>query len=186
MEIKITEMEYFIKNDKKNKLLLINMSGQSLKSALTQRVRIDQAQRLGSQRQNQGEGLMCPASAGHLGSDVYGRPVSQNTLLLNDASCSNYTEFPASRRIEVENLERPYLPICAAGLRGASDFMGKGRDLMPQDLYGDGHRGNFVRHYPTANNAPFHPQSVPSTATFQKKVQPFNYSHDATSGTYRG
>ncbi len=162
-------------------------SGQTLKSALTQRVRIDQASRLGSQRQNLGEGLFCPASAGDIGHDVYGRPADQNTLLVNDSSCSNYTKYPASRRIEVENLERPYLPICSAGLRGAADFMGKGRDLQPQNLYGGGHRGDMVRHYPTANNAPFHegPQG-PRVPYYHKQIQPPTFSMDATSGFYRG
>jgi len=162
-------------------------SGQTLKSALTQRVRIDQASRLGSQRQNLGEGLMCPASAGDLANDVYGRPADQNTLTVNDAACSNYTKFSAARRIEVENLERPYLPICAAGLRGGSDFMGVGRDQLPQNLYGSGHRGDMVRHYPTANNAPFHegPQGS-NPSYYQKKIQPFTFSHDATSGSYMG
>ncbi|MGV9199366.1 MAG: hypothetical protein ACOC4M_11165, partial [Promethearchaeia archaeon] len=106
---------------------------QSLKSALDARVRIDQSERLGSQRQNLGEGLMCPAGSGDIMNDVYGRPVDQNTLLLNDSACSNYTKWSSARRIEVENMERPYMPICAAGLRGAGDYMGKGRDLLPQN-----------------------------------------------------
>jgi len=162
-------------------------SGQTLKAALTQRVRVDQAIRLGSQRQNLGEGLMCPAGSGDIGHDVYGRPADQNTLDLSDAACSNYTRWSAARRMEVENLERPYLPICAAGLRGAADFMGKGRDLLPQDLYGEGHRGDMVRHYPTANNAPWHegPQG-PRRPYYHKKIQPFSFSHDATSGFWRG
>ena len=128
------------------------MSTQTLKSALDARVRLDQASRLGSQRQNLGEGMMCPAGAGHIMHDIYGRPATQNTLTVNDSACSNYTEFPASRRMNIETMERPYLAICAASLRGAGDFMGKGRDLIPQNLYLMGHQGDFVRHYPTANN----------------------------------
>jgi hypothetical protein len=114
--------------------------------------------------------------------------VSQNTLLLEDAACSNYTEFSARRRIEIENMERPYVPICAAGLRGAADFQGAARDLVPQNLYGTGYQGNFVRHYPTANNAP--PACGPSGPRYpyyQKKIQPFTFSHDAsTTNIWRG
>ena len=161
--------------------------GQTLKSALATRVRIDQAQRLGSQRQNLGEGLMCPAGHG-LRHDIYGRPVSEKTLLLDDASCSHYTQHSAARRIEVENQERPYVPVCAAGLRGAGDFMGKGRDLMPQNLYGEGREGHFVRHYPNPSNAP------PSTADILpcghqyqvNPVAPWRGSMDATHQTWRG
>lgn len=163
------------------------MSTQTLKSALDSRVRIDQAGRLGSQRQNLGEGLMCPAGAASIAFDIYGRPASQKTLLLNDSACSNYTEWSARRRIEVENMERPYLPICAAGLRGAADWMGKGRDILPQNLYGDGYAGNFVRHYNTANNAPW--AQEPSTMQqdyYHKDIQPFSFSHDASAQLYRG
>ena len=160
---------------------------QSLKSALDSRVNIAQAERLGSQRQNLGEGLMCPAGSGYIQFDIYGRPASQKTLLLNDASCSNYTEWSAARRIAVENNERPYLPICAAGLRGAADFMGKGRDLQQQNLYGDGYQGNFVRHYNNASNAP---PSVgpdhPNPPYSHTLVQPFSFSHDAVSHQWRG
>jgi len=160
---------------------------QSLKSALDSRVNVAQSERLGSQRQNLGEGLMCPAGSGYINFDIYGRPVSQNTLLLNDASCSNYTEWSASRRIAVENNERPYMPICAAGLRGAGDFMGKGRDLQQQNLYGEGYQGNMVRHYNTSNNAPWSagPQG-PNPPYSHTLVQPFSFSHDATNHLYRG
>ncbi len=160
---------------------------QSLKSALDARVRLDQAGRLSSQRQNLGEGLMCPAGAANIQFDIYGRPANQKTLLLNDSACSHYTEWSAQRRIEVENMERPYLPVCAAGLRGAADWMGKGRDILPQNLYGEGYSGNFVRHYNTANNAPW--AQEPSNMQmdyYQKDIQPFDFSHDASSFTYRG
>jgi len=160
---------------------------QSLKSALDSRVRLDQAERLGSQRQNLGEGLMCPASAGDLQNDVYGRPVSQSTLRLNDAACSNYTIYSAARRIEVENLERPYLPVCAAGLRGAADWMGVGRDNLPQNLYGEGYQGNMIRTYNTPNNNQWaEGPHRPHRPFYQKKIQPFSYSMDATSHLWRG
>lgn len=163
------------------------MSVQTLKSVLGSRIDLGQASRLASQRQNLGEGLMCPASSGDIAFDIYGRPADQNTLRLTDSACSNYTKFPAARRIEVENLERPYLPICAAGLRGAADTMGVGRDVLPQNLYGEGHQGNMVRHYPTANNYPWHegPQG-PNPAYYHKQIQPFTFSHDATTHLWRG
>lgn len=164
------------------------MSIQSLKSALDARVRTDQAERLGSQRQDLGEGLMCPAGSGDIQHDVYGRPSGQNTLLLNDSSCSHYTKWSARRRIGVENNTRPYIPVCAAGLRGAGDAMGVGRDIMPQGLYAGSQRGNFVRHYPTANNAPLQPPNKcrERYGCYVKRVQPFSFSHDATSFQWRG
>lgn len=160
---------------------------QTLKSALQTRVRVDRADRLGSQRQNLGEGMMCPAGAQSIAFDIFGRPVNQNTLLLNDSACSNYTIFSAERRIEVENMERPYIPICAAGNRGASDFMGMARDNLPQNLYGDGYSGNFVRNYPTANNSPWESPNVPSKPFYHTRIQPWDGSMDATSiSVYRG
>ena len=148
---------------------------QSLKSALDSRVNIAQTERLGSQRQNLGEGLMCPAS--------------QNTLRLTDSACSHYTKWSAARRIQVENNDRPYLPICAAGLRGAADMMGVGRDNIPQNLYGEGYQGNMIRHYNTANNAPWHqgPDGPDEAAYYtQKLVQPVTFSMDGTNFQYRG
>lgn len=160
---------------------------QTLKSALQTRVRDDRASRLGSQRQNLGEGMMCPASAQNIAFDIFGRPANQNTLLLDDSACSNYTIFPARRRIEVENMERPYIPICAAGNRGAADFMGVARDLLPQNIYGEGYGGNMVRHYDTANNSVWEPNEPSPTGYYQRRIQPFDFSMDATSvGVFRG
>lgn len=164
-----------------------NGSSQTLKSALDSRVRIDQSQRLGSQRQNLGEGLLCPAGAGDIGFDIYGRPATQNTLRLLDSACSQYTDFPTARMIEIENLNRPYLPVCASGQRGASDLMGMGRADMPQDLYGDGYRGNFVRHFSTANNLGWdETPPEPYCPYAQKRIQPFSWSHDSTGNIFRG
>ena len=157
-------------------------SYQTLKSALDARVRIDKAQRLGSQRQDQGEGQLCPAGSGDLAQDVFGRPASQNTLSVNtSADCSHYT-YTAQELMGFESNHRPYLPTCDAGLRGAGDAMGAGRDQMPKNLYGEGQRGDFVRHYPTANNAPW--DEMPVVRHYSKsqyKRSPFNFSHDATS-----
>lgn len=161
-------------------------SVQTLKAATDSRVRQDQTSRLASQRANLGESMMCPAGAGDIANDVYGRPVSQTTLRLTDSACSNYTMYSAGRRIEVENMERPYLPICAAGNRGAADLMGFGRDILPQNLYGEGFQGNMVRQYPTRNNYPWSegPQG-PNLPYYQKQIQPFTYSHDGTGHIFR-
>lgn len=161
---------------------------QSLKSAQQMRVRQDRANRLGSSRQDLGEGLMCPAGSGVISFDIYGRPANQNTLTLTDSACSNYTQFSSARRIEVENSERPYLNVCASGNRGGGDFLGVARDKFVQDLYGSGYGGNFVRHYDTPGNAPWDisPQSVPP-AFYHRRIQPWTGSHDATDNSiYRG
>ena len=162
------------------------MSTQSLKAALNGRVRNDQALRLGSARQNLGEGLMCPASAGFLQHDVYGRPVNQNQLLINDASCSHYTIANAKRRIGIENNERPYLPTAAAGYRYPGDLMGVGRDIIPEGIYPGELRGDFKRTYLTPNDAP--PEYLYSDTSYEpeKFYAPFDFSHDATSFLYRG
>lgn len=160
---------------------------QTLKSSDASRVRTDAAERLAGQRMSQGEGSMCPAGAGDIHTDVYGRPVTQNTLTLLDASCGMYTKFSAQRRIAVENSERPYLPICAAGLRGAADFAAIGRDINPKNVYGEGDRGRFVRDYATANNGPPQAPAVHTIPVAPRAVQPFRGSHDATStNSYRG
>ena len=154
---------------------------QTLKSSLDARVRIDQSERLASQRQDQGEGLLCPAGAGDLNFDIYGRPATQNTLSVNLASeCGNYT-YSSADLMQFETNHRPYLPICAAGLRGVGDLAGTGRDLIPQDLYGAGFRGNFVRHYSTPNNAPWARAPHGSYAAPHKPVQNFDFSHDSTT-----
>jgi len=164
----------------------MSSSTQTLKSALDARVRIDQSSRLGSNRQNLGEGLMCPAGSGELQNDVYGRPVAQTTLLLNDSSCSNYTKYSAQDRISVENNERPYLPHCSASLN-STDLI-NARNLLPQNLYGEGEQGNMVRHYPTPDNLPFHEGSRKSKCNYyHRRIPPFSFSHDATtSSVWRG
>lgn len=162
-------------------------SYQTLKSALAARVRTDQAERLASQRQDQGEGLLCPAGAGNINFDIYGRPATQNTLNVGGnregggaAECGHYV-YSAARLMQFENNQRPFLPVAAAGLRGAGDLAGLGRDLIPQDLYGNGFRGNFVRHYPTPNNSPWQVAPMASASVPHRPVQNFDFSHDATT-----
>ena len=176
------------------------MKGQSLKAAMQSRVVQAQSERLGSQRQNLGEGLTCPAGSGNIHHDIYGRPVTQNTLDLRDSACSHYL-INASEYMQYETNHRPHLPICAAGLRGASDMMGVGRDLIPQNLYNSGYnpalpadkqdlgtfRGDFERTYGTPNNAP--PQQrwpLPRADPYDRWFQPWDLSLDATQGAKAG
>lgn len=166
------------------------MSTQTLKSSTVSRVREDNATRFYSHRFNLGEGLVCPAGGGRLDHDVFGRRVSKNTLDLRAAECSHYTGIPAARFMAFENNHRPYLSICAAGLRGASDGMGKGRDLMVQNLYQvrgpDAFRGNFKRHFPTPNNAPWQEQGAFARQAHHKRIPEWVPSHDATDFEFRG
>lgn len=165
---------------------------QSLKSSNIVRIDTGKAFHLYAARNNLGESLMCPASAQKLQNDVYGRPATQNTLTVNlDASCAQGTPYDATRHIQIENMNRPYLPICTAGLRGAGDFMGVGRDLLSQDLYGTGHRGDMVRIYNTRNNAPWEWETPvalePQNRNYYWRVeQQWNGSHDASISTFAG
>lgn len=155
---------------------------QSLKSATQTRVRTDLAQRLASQRQNLGEGSMGGAMC-DLRNDQYGRPVGQDTLLLNDPACSHYNSQSAQRRMNLEVIAtRPQFLIGPIGYRGASDAMGMGRDKMPRNLYGSGNEGDFVRVYNTPNNAPPQPLAPcdAGVAYYQRRIQPWSGSMDAT------
>jgi hypothetical protein len=160
---------------------------QSLKSAAQTRVRIDQTERNAGQRLNLGEGVLGGAMC-DLVTDVYGRYVGQNTLLLNSSECSHYNKWSAVRRINVENAERPMVAIPASGLRGAADFMGHSRDHIPQNLYGEGHQGNFVRQYNTPNNAPPQAQAPcdGDVAYYQRRIQPWSGSMAAATEAHRG
>ena len=158
---------------------------QSLKSANLARVDAGKSYNLYASRENLGQTLLCPASAQQLQHDVYGRPANQNTLSVNlDASCGQGTQFNAMRHIQRENMERPYLPVCAAGNRGAADFMGVGRDIIPQNLYGEGQRGNMIRHYNTQNDAPWENQVNQPSQYYWRIEQPYSYSHDSTKSAY--
>lgn len=157
------------------------MSVQSMKAALQSRVVPSQSTRLSSQRQNLGEGLTCPAGAANIHNDIYGRAVTQNTLDLRDSACSNYT-ISAPVYMQYETNNRPTIAICAAGLRGASDMMGVGRDSIGLNLYNTGanpylpgtegegdFRGQFgPKLFGTANDA------TPQTAWPPEKIQPYD------------
>lgn len=157
---------------------------QSLKSANLVRVDVGKSENLYAASRELGEPMMCPASAQKLQHDIYGRPASQNTLnIMTDASCGSLSSMNAERHIQRENNERPYLPICSAGMRGVGDLMGMGRDLTPQNLYGEGHRGDFVRHYNTRNNAPWDP-AVEHFKYYNRIEQPSSLSMDSTKSAY--
>jgi len=160
---------------------------QTLKSVLESRVRLDQAQRVASSRQNLGEGATC-TMGGMLSFDVYGRPATANTLNLNDSSCSHYTGIDAKTYLAYENNTRPHIPICSAGLRTHADLMGNGRDLNPSDVYGTGsERGRFQRMFSTLNNAPPHQDSMrPRMNPYQRRQIPWDGSMDAQSHRWSG
>lgn len=158
---------------------------QTLKSSNSTRVDTGRSVTLYSAARSLGESLMCPASAQDLQNDIYGRPASQQTLPVNlDASCAQGSMYPAYRQIAVENQNRPYIPVCAAGMRGGGDMQGVGRDLVPQDLYGFGRQGDFVRTYPTANNAPWDTPEPKGPNYYRRMEQPFSFTHDSQISSY--
>jgi hypothetical protein len=102
---------------------------------------------------------------------------------MNTPDCAGGGKWTPGRRIEVENLERPYVPVCAAGFRGG-DTSGVGRNLLPQGLYDGSHRGNFVRHYANANNVP---PNVPLRSSARPHVIPaWNLSNEAKYRLWQG
>lgn len=158
---------------------------QTLKSANLVRVDAGRSTTLYSSSRMLGESLMCPASAQELQNDIYGRPASQQTLPVNlDASCAQGTMYPSYRMIAIENQNRPYIPICAAGMRGGGDLMGVGRNLISQDLYGFGRQADFVRHYPTPNNAPWDCPPPRKPNYYWRMEQPSTLTHDSTKSAY--
>lgn len=162
------------------------MSTQTLKSASESRVRTDRALHLGAARIQGFFYDTCPSSSHELMNDEYGRPVNQNTLDMRSAECNPRAPHPqsASNHLQRENNERPYVQIAPSGLRGGADFMGLSRDRMPQDLYADGNRGNFVRHGSQGNHLPYPPAQ--QQAVVAERGQPSSKlpSHDATSSFY--
>lgn len=158
---------------------------QNLKSSLDDRVRLDRVQHEYAARYNLGEGIFCPTGGGDLNYDIYGRPANMKTLNLNDASCSNYTGISATRYISYENNQRPYLPISGAGSRGYGDTMAKGRDIFPQQMYGE-ENAQFHQYFPTPNNGP-PPQETFEEMTFKYPTayRGFSMSHDSGQGFYR-
>lgn len=154
----------------------------SLKAAITSRVDISRAERIGSESRDLGHAEFCPAGTGSINFDQFGRPVSKNTLPTNlpyMASCSHFVT-PARMLISYENNARPYINTCTPGLRGGSDTMGYSRDLIPDRLYGPESR-RFVRavSYPPRDRRP-----PPLAPWAYERVQPYSGSMDASSSTW--
>lgn len=159
---------------------------QSLKSASSDRVRLDRAARNYSARFNGGFGEFCPAGSGDLSYDVYGRPISNKTINFDDSSCSNYTGISTTRMLSYENNNRPYLPIAGAGSREYSDTMGRARDIMPKDVYHQQQDNSFHRHYQTPNNGPPNEMTwVPKKFNYPVPYKSFPMSHDVGGGSYK-
>lgn len=123
------------------------MSVQTLKSSSEARIRTDYTQWQAYSRLAGHSPDVCVAGAHNLRNTVTGVPVNQNTLNMGVAECNSSLPFIQTvvGRMMTENNERPYIPIGQAGHRGNGDLMGKGRDLMPIGLYGDGKVASFVR-----------------------------------------
>lgn len=156
---------------------------QTLKAASESRVRNDYTEWHAGSRQQGHFYDTCPASSHHLMNDIYGRPVNQNTLDMRSADCNAHAPHQQTthHHIQREVSERPYVPIGASGSRGASDFMGVSRDLHPQDLYGEGTRGNMVRHGTCGNHLPYPDFQLPQTFS-ERRVQSSTLpSHDSQS-----
>jgi hypothetical protein len=164
----------------------------TLKSVMQPRVNVGiTANQWGARHANHYSAL-CGASWPDLQADVLGRPVTQNTLDMRGggAECNAYMPYSQSLsdHITRENLERPYLQILPEGGRGAADLMGKGRDVIPEDMYGDGLRGAFVRYNAPGLRLPqykYKDDYPPIPRRFQSTVWP--NSNDTTSNyIYRG
>jgi hypothetical protein len=161
---------------------------QTLKASSMSRVDSFQPRRLYDQSRSLGEGLICPAGAGDIYQDIYGRIVNQNTLNVNDAACSNYTFASVDRYIGFENIARPNIPIAAAGLRGGDDCMNVGRGLMPRNVYDSrSNRGGWIKEWPTPSNLPRDKMCQPCMYE-RRKVPKFDFSHDASTSdvVFRG
>lgn len=126
------------------------MSVQTLKSAIQPRINTGIVHDQAGARMQGHYSALCGASQPDLQNDIYGRPVGSLGVDMRGGGpeCNAYMPYgqSLSDHITRENLERPYIQIAPEGARGASDLMGKGRNVIPQDLYGTGNRGNFVRH----------------------------------------
>lgn len=162
------------------------MSVQTLKSASVVRVSPSRASTLYAASRHLGEPKICPAGAGHLSYDIYGRPATQNTLTVHmDASCGQQSQYDVANHLNRENLERPYVQIAPPGLRGAGDFSGKGMDFLPVGLYENTTAGKNVRHYQTPNDAPPEHYAQPrvpyGSVIYTRGESNFDFSHDATN-----
>lgn len=136
----------------------------SMKAVRLDRVDPETARKRYTESRTMAHPFLCPAGATHIAHDEYGRPAIQTTLPIGkDASCAMGSSQPLDRVLARENYERPHMPIANPGI---GDMAGWGRNRMPQNLYGTGYGGNFVRHYPgpvnrQADEAPQCQQTYP-------------------------
>lgn len=130
--------------------------GVSLKAATSSRVDVATAQRLYSNSYSLGYPENCPVKGGDLFFDQYGRTAPHPSIRTSGSpdGCSHRSFYSTQRRIAVENLERPYVPIAQAGSRGGGDPQGSARNRQAHNIYEAGRGGGFVRAYGTPNNAP--------------------------------
>jgi hypothetical protein len=169
-------------------------SVQTLKSAAQPRVNIGVSMNQAGARQAGHYSAMCSTGNPDLQNDIFGRPVGTFGVDMRGApECAVYLPSGQSPmdHITRENLERPYVAIAPSGARGSGDMMGKGRQVMPQDLYGTGLAGNFIRWGSPGLTIPDRFQSFPFNdappmeGRFQSTVYPT--THDTTSQyVYRG
>jgi hypothetical protein len=80
----------------------------SFKSVNANKVNTGMATNLAGARQNLQDGRFCVLQPGNVVRDVYGRPVSQNTIKLNDTACEARTKFTTNNFLNYECIERPY------------------------------------------------------------------------------
>uniref|UniRef100_A0A6C0JQY2 Uncharacterized protein n=1 Tax=viral metagenome TaxID=1070528 RepID=A0A6C0JQY2_9ZZZZ len=150
----------------------------SFKAAITTRVNTEQASKLFNESRQMGNPMTCPGSAINIDVDEFSRPLGgagYRMAYLNDPSCSSFV-YPVGRKIRHENSERPILGPCNPGDRGAGDFLyGSVRDRYPENIYGHGTRGNFVKSHGTVE------EGYPTYATnySSSAARPLTISHDA-------
>lgn len=164
---------------------------QSLKSVAQARVNVGITINQAGARSAGHFDALCGAGDVQLQNDIFGRNVGQMGVDMRGApQCNSVMPFgqTVTGHIVRENNERPYVQIGPIGDLGGGDLMGVGRDRMPQDIYGTGNRGNFVRHGLVGNLIPDRLQSN-NPPPVQRREQNMNYpsSHDTTSSyNYRG
>jgi hypothetical protein len=160
----------------------------SLKSAITTRINPANAERLYNESRVLGNPAVCPLSAQAPDVDVYSRPqggARYRLLYLGDAACSHFV-YPTSQRLKHESAQRPIIGPCNPGDRGAGDFLyGSVRDRFPQNLYGQGTRGNFVNTYVGMRPADG-PPPMYTTSYEQATARAPTMSHDALITPYFG
>ena len=113
----------------------------SFKSVTGSKVDPGIANNLGGARQNLQGPAYCVVNRGTVVRDVYGRPVSQNSLLLNDTACAYQdTKFTNNNKLYYECIERPYtgadqkVNCNVANVRPQPMKAAKPRSRRPQSL----------------------------------------------------